>query len=74
MQDIDISVATSGHGLIIVGDFEGSIYFIDRKLNVENLQAYEIAVSHLFQLRQHNLLVSIGVCIICDYKNYFCNI
>ena len=46
---------------MVFGDFEGSLYFVSRDLEVTTFHAYEIRVSHLYQLKQHNILVSIGV-------------
>ncbi|XP_071958560.1 vacuolar protein sorting-associated protein 11 homolog isoform X2 [Antedon mediterranea] len=60
LKGINISVCTSGKGQIIVGDYEGNLYFIDRNLQISSFPAYEQVVTQIFQLRQHNVLVTIG--------------
>ncbi|XP_033108411.1 vacuolar protein sorting-associated protein 11 homolog isoform X2 [Anneissia japonica] len=60
LKGINISVCTSGKGQIIVGDYEGNLYFIDRNLQISSFPAYEQVVTHIYQLRQHNVLVTIG--------------
>ena len=42
-------------------DIEGNIYFLDRSLATTSFKAFEIRVLFLYQLRQHSILVSIGV-------------
>ncbi|CAH1772502.1 unnamed protein product, partial [Owenia fusiformis] len=60
LKDINISACAFGRGQIIVGDFEGQLYFINRQLKLSGFKAYEIRVSHLFQMKQHSILISIG--------------
>ncbi|XP_046856298.1 vacuolar protein sorting-associated protein 11 homolog [Xenia sp. Carnegie-2017] len=60
LKDVNIVATTSGRGQLIAGDIEGNIYFLDRNLNITSIKAFEIRVSHLCQLRQYNILVSIG--------------
>ncbi|XP_070533237.1 vacuolar protein sorting-associated protein 11 homolog [Ptychodera flava] len=60
LKDINIAVCASGRGQIVVGDIEGTIFFLNRHLVLQAFSAYEIRVTHLFQLKQHNILVSIG--------------
>ena len=62
-QDFQVSACTSGRGQMIFGDHEGTLYFLNRQLELTSFHAYEIRVSHLYQMKQHNILVSIGVCI-----------
>jgi len=50
-----------GRGQLVVADTEGSLYFVNRHLELMFFKAYELSVSHLFQMKQHNILVSIGV-------------
>ncbi|XP_069106820.1 vacuolar protein sorting-associated protein 11 homolog isoform X1 [Argopecten irradians] len=60
LKDVNVSACVSGHGQLIVGDHDGYLYLVSRQLKLSTFKAYEIRVSHLFQLRQHNLLVSVG--------------
>ncbi|XP_032237087.2 vacuolar protein sorting-associated protein 11 homolog isoform X2 [Nematostella vectensis] len=60
LQDIDIAACSSGRGQMVFGDTNGSIHFVDSELNLTSFKAFEIRVSHLYQLKQHNILVSIG--------------
>ncbi|KAK7475894.1 hypothetical protein BaRGS_00032862, partial [Batillaria attramentaria] len=46
LKDVNVSACTSGRGQLIVGDFEGNIYFINRQLLLSTFKAYEIRVSH----------------------------
>ncbi|KAK3753540.1 hypothetical protein QZH41_018510 [Actinostola sp. cb2023] len=60
LKGIDITTCSSGRGQMIFGDINGSIHFLDRDLQLSSFKAFEINVSHLYQLKQHNILVSIG--------------
>ncbi|KAJ8020828.1 Vacuolar protein sorting-associated protein 11-like [Holothuria leucospilota] len=60
LKDIDITVCTSGHGSIVFGDTEGTVHMLSRDLDVISFRAYELRVTHLYQLKQHNIIVSIG--------------
>ncbi|XP_072041834.1 vacuolar protein sorting-associated protein 11 homolog [Amphiura filiformis] len=60
IQDIDITTCASGRGQIIFGDTRGILYFLDRSMQLTDFKAYEERVTHLHQLKQHNILVSIG--------------
>ncbi|XP_060553204.1 vacuolar protein sorting-associated protein 11 homolog [Ruditapes philippinarum] len=60
LKDLNISACVSGRGQLIIGDFEGSIYMLSRELKITSFTAYNIRVSHLFQMKQSNLLISIG--------------
>ena len=61
MKDVNLTSYTSGKGNIILGDEDGFIYFLNRQMEMTTFKAYEIRVTHLFQLKQHSILVSIGV-------------
>lgn len=61
VKDVDVSICASGRGQLIVGDNEGFLHMINRQLQVNAFKAYEIRVSHLFQMKQHSLLISVGV-------------
>ncbi|XP_077990077.1 vacuolar protein sorting-associated protein 11 homolog [Glandiceps talaboti] len=60
LKDISIAVCASGRGQIVIGDIEGTIFFLNRNLDLHAFRAYELRVTHLFQLKQHNILISIG--------------
>jgi hypothetical protein len=56
-----IAAATSGRGQIILGESEGFVHVLDRGMQVSSFRAYAFQISHLLQLKQHNILVSVGV-------------
>lgn len=60
-QDAKVSVATSGHGLLVFGDTEGNIHLVSRLFKVTTFRAYELNVILAEQLRHIALLVTIGV-------------
>ncbi|KAH3841675.1 vacuolar protein sorting-associated protein 11 homolog [Dreissena polymorpha] len=62
LKEVNVSACVSGGGQLIVSDYEGKIYFISRSLQVNSFAAYDIRVSHLYQLKQSlsNLLISVG--------------
>lgn len=39
---------------------EGQIWFLPRSLELSSFQAYKLRVTHLYQLKQHSILVSVG--------------
>lgn len=39
---------------------EGQIWFFTRSLQLTSFQAYKLRVTHLYQLKQHSILVSVG--------------
>ncbi|KAM3830816.1 vacuolar protein sorting-associated protein 11 homolog [Vipera latastei] len=55
-----IVVCDSGRGSLVFGDWEGRIRFLPRSLDLSSFQAYKLRVTHLFQLKQHSILVSVG--------------
>ncbi|KAK2192568.1 hypothetical protein NP493_28g12051 [Ridgeia piscesae] len=54
------AVLSLGRGQLVLGDEEGSLYFVSRQLDVSSFHAYELCVTHLYQLKQHNILVTVG--------------
>ncbi|XP_048417987.1 vacuolar protein sorting-associated protein 11 homolog isoform X2 [Stegostoma tigrinum] len=58
--DSAISVCTSGRGSLVLGDIEGNIWFVSRTLQSSSFQAYKLRVTHIYQLKQHSILVSVG--------------
>ena len=68
-----MSACTSGRGQLVLGDEEGSLYFVSRQLDVSSFHAYELCVTHLYQLKQHNILVTVGVRIFhVNHLHKFC--
>ncbi|XP_030077168.1 vacuolar protein sorting-associated protein 11 homolog [Microcaecilia unicolor] len=55
-----ITVCDSGRGNLVFGDMEGQIWFLSRALQLSSFQAYKLRVTHLYQLKQHSILVSVG--------------
>ncbi|XP_078235660.1 vacuolar protein sorting-associated protein 11 homolog isoform X2 [Pogona vitticeps] len=55
-----IAVCDSGRGSLVFGDMEGQIWFLPRSLELSSFQAYKLRVTHLYQLKQHNILASVG--------------
>lgn len=39
---------------------DGKIWLLNRSLQLSFFQAYKLRVTHLFQLKQHSILVSVG--------------
>ncbi|KAK2167121.1 hypothetical protein LSH36_32g21058 [Paralvinella palmiformis] len=60
LQSIDISATASGRGQLIFGDHDGNLHFIDRDLQMSSFKAYILRVTHLYQLKQHNILITVG--------------
>eukprot|EP00698_Gefionella_okellyi_P004226 TRINITY_DN13925_c0_g1_i1.p1 TRINITY_DN13925_c0_g1~~TRINITY_DN13925_c0_g1_i1.p1 ORF type:complete len:890 (+),score=210.52 TRINITY_DN13925_c0_g1_i1:33-2702(+) len=62
LKKIDVTCASSGRGLLVLGDSEGFINFIDRsyKLSPLTFQAYEEPVAHMQQMKTHNILITVG--------------
>ncbi|XP_051902199.1 vacuolar protein sorting-associated protein 11 homolog isoform X3 [Hippocampus zosterae] len=55
-----ISACDSGRGHIVLGDMDGNIWLLMRLLQLTNFQAYKLRVTHLYQLKQHSILVTVG--------------
>jgi len=60
LKGIEISATTSGRGSILIGDNDGTIYILDRDQKLSGFKAYEFRTSLLFQMKQHNILASVG--------------
>ena len=39
---------------------DGRIWLLTRSLQLTSFQAYKLRVTHLYQLKQHSILVSVG--------------
>ncbi|XP_074929670.1 vacuolar protein sorting-associated protein 11 homolog [Chelonoidis abingdonii] len=55
-----VTVCDSGRGSLVFGDMEGQIWFLSRSLQLSSFQAYKLRVTHLYQLKQHSILASVG--------------
>ena len=53
-------------------DNDGNIHILDRDQKLSEFKAYEFRTSLLFQMKQHNILASVGVFIF--YQNLSLNI
>eukprot|EP00053_Salpingoeca_punica_P016663 m.158284 g.158284 ORF g.158284 m.158284 type:complete len:971 (+) comp17016_c0_seq1:203-3115(+) len=60
LQTLNIQAATSGHQKLVFGDAGGVIHFLERNLQNYGFQAYAFSLTHLYQLRFSNILVSVG--------------
>eukprot|EP00795_Rhopilema_esculentum_P008547 gene8547-14548_t len=60
LKGLEISATASGRGSILLGDNDGMIHMLDREQNFPSFKAYEFRTSLLFQMKQHNILVSVG--------------
>ncbi|KAG0324131.1 hypothetical protein BGZ99_002190 [Dissophora globulifera] len=60
-QSIELNVATSGRGHLVVADRSGLVHIIDKGLQDESFLAYDSGrVTHMKQLKQRNILVTVG--------------
>ncbi|XP_043936877.1 vacuolar protein sorting-associated protein 11 homolog [Protopterus annectens] len=55
-----ISACDAGKGHMVLGDMDGRIWFVTRPFQLSSFQAYKSLVTHLYQLKQHSILVSVG--------------
>ncbi|XP_066929796.1 vacuolar protein sorting-associated protein 11 homolog [Clytia hemisphaerica] len=60
LKNITPSCHASGRGIILFGDVEGYLHQLSRELDFKSFKIYELSVSHLFQLKQHSILVTVG--------------
>eukprot|EP00732_Lithocolla_globosa_P001976 Lithocolla_globosa_v1_NODE_1146_length_2839_cov_36.775503.p1 type:complete len:487 gc:universal NODE_1146_length_2839_cov_36.775503:1283-2743(+) len=60
IQSLDVTSVTSGRGQLVFGDSSGYIHLADRSFDFSTFQAYEVTVTHLKQMKQRNILISIG--------------
>lgn len=52
----------TGRGYIILADSKGNVYIVDRSFKTQMFIAYDGGrVTHLKQLKQKNILVTVGV-------------
>lgn len=60
LSKLEIVCSASGHGTLMCGDAEGYINVVDREFKVTSFRAFTRTVTAMCQLRQRNLLVSVG--------------
>lgn len=60
LKDTSITACTSGRGQLVIGDSAGFVHFLGRDLTITSFQAYEMRVSHFYQLKQQNILFTVG--------------
>eukprot|EP00163_Fabomonas_tropica_P014549 TRINITY_DN2645_c0_g3_i4.p1 TRINITY_DN2645_c0_g3~~TRINITY_DN2645_c0_g3_i4.p1 ORF type:complete len:454 (+),score=82.80 TRINITY_DN2645_c0_g3_i4:150-1511(+) len=60
IDKLDIQCTASGRGHLLFADSTGMIVVADRNFAVHSFPAYDLQVTHLVQLRQRNILVSVG--------------
>lgn len=59
-KGLRITAWASGRGTLLCGDAEGNLYVVDHTWTLTSFQAYGMRVSHLHQVKQANLVVSVG--------------
>lgn len=57
---VNITTSACGRGQILFGDDQGRLHSLNRELLFTTFQVHELFVSHLFQLKQHSILVTVG--------------
>lgn len=60
LKGLLVNASASGRGQILFGDSNGVLHCLNRDLRLTSFKIYELNVSHLFQLKQHSILVSVG--------------
>ena len=60
-QDTIINCTASGHGALLFGDNDGTVYMVTRSFEVASFQAYEEYIQHMYQLKTQGILVTVGV-------------
>lgn len=60
-QQIVVEASATGRGTLTFGDREGFVHFVDRSFQITTFKAFEFKVTHLLQLRQCGILITVGV-------------
>ena len=60
LSDIEITAVSGGSGQIVFGDSTGHLHCLNNRYQLEKHPAFELCVTNLYQLKQHNVLVSAG--------------
>jgi hypothetical protein len=60
-KDVIINCTASGHGALLFGDNDGTVYMVTRSFEVASFQAYEEYIQHMYQLKTQGILVTVGV-------------
>nr|CAB3267620.1 vacuolar protein sorting-associated protein 11 homolog [Phallusia mammillata] len=61
VKDRQFLCSACGRGQLVFGDSQGCIHSVNHNFQVSSFKAFEIVVTHLFQLKQHNILAAVGV-------------
>lgn len=60
LKKLPVNAVAAGRGQVALGSGSGVVSLLDRELRAVSFQAHEYAVTHLQQLLQRNVLVSVG--------------
>ncbi|CAL8108179.1 unnamed protein product [Calicophoron daubneyi] len=60
IQDVRPTCTASGRGFLWLGDANGFIHRVDRTQQIVSFGAHSQYVSHAYQLKEHDLLVTVG--------------
>ncbi|TRY63573.1 hypothetical protein TCAL_03655 [Tigriopus californicus] len=61
LKDSRVLCSTAGRGLIILGDSNGCLHFLNRHLEAQTLSAFPLEVLLVQQVRQSGLLLALGL-------------
>ena len=61
LADIEITSVCGGNGQIVFGDSGGNLHCLNNRYQLVKHAAFELCVTNLYQLKQHNVLVSAGM-------------
>jgi hypothetical protein len=60
-KSIDMVASSHGRGQLVFADALGFVHIVDRGWNTSSFPAYDRAVTHLHQMKQRNILLTIGI-------------
>ncbi|KAJ5070611.1 vacuolar protein sorting-associated protein [Anaeramoeba ignava] len=61
LKELSYTCCSSGKGRLVFGDSSGLIHFVNRQFQIyESFQAFKNNISNIYQLKQSNILISIG--------------
>lgn len=61
LKSIDIVASSHGRGQLVFADALGFVHLVDRSWNTSSFPAYDRAITHIHQLKQRNILLTIGI-------------
>ncbi|XP_067935416.1 vacuolar protein sorting-associated protein 11 homolog isoform X2 [Watersipora subatra] len=59
-KELDVVCSAAGRGQLIICDREGTVFLLDKQLQITAFRAHNKSISHVHQLRQHNILTTVG--------------